>query len=68
MLGRRQPSKLQDLFVNRKVPASLRRRLLIGETDSGEIFWVEGLPPGEAFKVLSTTRNILTLRARRGSS
>ena len=68
MLGRRQPSKLQDLFVNRKVPASLRRRLLIGETDSGEIFWVEGLPPGEAFKVLSTTRSILTLRARRGSS
>ena len=68
MLGRKQPSKLQDLFVNRKVPASIRRRLVIGETSSGEIFWVEGLPPGEAFKVTPATRSILSLKARRGSA
>jgi tRNA(Ile)-lysidine synthase len=68
MLGRKQPSKLQDVFVNRKVPASLRRRLVIGETSAGEIFWVEGLPPGEAFKVTPATGSILTIQARRGSA
>lgn len=68
MLGRKQASKLQDLFVNRKVPASIRRRLVIGETSGGEIFWVEGLPPGEAFKTTPATRSVLSLQARRGSS
>lgn len=58
-LGMPRATKLQDLFINRKVPAALRRSRLLGTTLSGEIFWVEGLPPGEAFKVSSTTRQRL---------
>lgn len=66
MLGRKRASKLQDLFVNRKVPAGIRRRLAIGETAAGQIFWVEGLPPAEAFKVTSQTRLVLAIRAHDG--
>jgi len=58
-LGMPRATKLQDLFINRKVPAALRRSRLLGTTLSGEIFWVEGLPPGERFKVSSTTRRRL---------
>jgi tRNA(Ile)-lysidine synthase len=64
-LGFRSPSKLQDLFVNRKIPAAKRRELLLATTATGEIFWVEGLPPGETFKVATTTRRGLVLRWRR---
>ena len=63
MLGRKRSSKLQDLFVNRKIPAPVRRRLAIGETAAGQIFWVEGLPPGEPFKVTAETRRTLVIRA-----
>lgn len=65
-LGLPKPAKLQDLFVNRKVPAASRRQLLVATTLAGEIFWVEGLPPAESFKVTSTTRQQLILTWRRG--
>ncbi len=65
MLGRKRTSKLQDLFVNRKVPATVRRQLAVGETAAGQVFWVEGLPPGETFKVTAATRRILAIRAHR---
>ncbi|MBM3903352.1 MAG: tRNA lysidine(34) synthetase TilS [Verrucomicrobia bacterium] len=62
MLGRKRLSKLQDLFVNRKIPAAVRRRLAIGETTAGQIFWVESLPPGELFKVTPESRRLLLIR------
>lgn len=62
MLGRKGSTKLQDLFVNRKIPAAVRRRLAIGETATGQIFWVERLPPGELFKVTPETRRLLLIR------
>lgn len=60
-LGFPAAAKLQDLFVNRKVPAARRRSLALGVTASGEIFWVEGLAPGERFKVRPTSRRILSI-------
>ena len=65
-LGFKQPTKLQNLFVNRKVPAALRRQLLVAECESGELCWVEGLPPGESFKLTSATRWTLVLGWQRG--
>jgi NitT/TauT family transport system ATP-binding protein len=59
--------KLQDVFINRKIPADQRRGLVVATTLAGEIFWVEGLPPGEAFKVGPATTERLTLRWRRDS-
>ena len=64
-LGLPRLAKLQNLFVNRKIPADERRRLIVATTSAGEIFWVEGLPPGEGFKVSPTTTQRLTLRWRR---
>lgn len=65
LLGQKRSAKLQDLFVNRKIPAAVRRRLALGETAAGQIFWVESLPPGELFKVTPETRRLLTIRAQR---
>jgi len=63
-LGFARPSKLQNLLVNRKVPAERRRRLLVAATASGTIFWVESLPPGERFKVRPASRRFLIWKWR----
>lgn len=66
-LGLGRSARLQNLFVNRKVPAPRRRTLVVAVTDSGELFWVESLPPGENFKVTEWTRRRLGIRALRSS-
>ncbi len=58
-LGLGRSAKLQDLFTNRKINASERRHRLLAATEAGEIFWVEGLPPGDRFRVTPTTRKRL---------
>lgn len=58
-LGFKGSAKLQDLFVNQKVPAAARRRLWLASGQGGNIFWVEGLRPGDAFKVTASTRDCL---------
>ena len=35
--------KLQDMFVNQKIPRAERRRLTVATTAAGDLFWVEGL-------------------------
>jgi tRNA(Ile)-lysidine synthetase-like protein len=58
-LGMTVLAKLQDLFVNRKVPAAVRRERHLATTEAGDIFWVEGFPPGELFKLTAGTKRIL---------
>jgi tRNA(Ile)-lysidine synthase len=60
--------KLQDWFTNRKVPAALRRGLLVAATAGGAIFWVEGQRIAEPFKVTAATRRCLLWRWQRGKS
>ncbi len=67
-LGMPKPALLQNIFVNRKVPASVRRSLGVAETSAGEIFWVETLPPAEPFKVAESTREILEWRCLRSAN
>lgn len=50
-VGMKSPVKLQDFFVNLKIPAGNRRNLVLAETEQGQIFWVEGLRIGECFKL-----------------
>ncbi len=64
-LGSPGRAKLQDLFVDHKIPASERRGRMLAEAADGNLCWVEGLPPGEAFKLTETTRRRLELRWRR---
>lgn len=55
-IGLKSPVKLQDLFVNAKLPAAQRRRLVLATTVGGEIFWVAGLRIGENFKLTRQTK------------
>jgi len=61
-IGMKAAVKLQDWFTNQKIPATRRRELLLATTTAGEIFWVEGLRIGEAFKVTAQTRKVLVWR------
>jgi tRNA(Ile)-lysidine synthase len=58
-IGMASPVKLQDYFVNRKVPAAARRRLVLAEAADGVLWWVEGGRLGEGFKLTSATRRVL---------
>ena len=66
-IGMRSPVKLQDLFVNAKIPAARRRRLILAATAAGGIFWVEGLRIGEKFKLTPATGRKLAWSWRAGS-
>lgn len=50
-IGMEKALKLQDFFMNHKVPRSKRHELIVGTTIAGDIFWVEGLRIGECFKL-----------------
>ena len=54
-IGLKSAAKLQDLFVNAKIPTARRRELVLATTTDGQIFWVEGLRIGERFKLTPQT-------------
>jgi len=58
-IGLKSAVKLQDLFVNTKIPAARRRELVLATTKDGEIFWVEDMRIGERFKLTPQTRRKL---------
>ena len=58
-IGMKSAVKLQDLFINAKIPRARRHELLVATTAAGEIFWVEGLRMAERFKVGPGTRRRL---------
>jgi len=64
-IGMPAPVKLQDLFVNQKVPRPLRHKLVLAETEKGEIFWVEGLRISERFQLTKSTKRRLQWQWRR---
>ena len=58
-IGTASARKLQDLFINLKVPKRERRRRVVAATRQGELFWVEGLRMAEKFKLdKKTTRKL----------
>jgi tRNA(Ile)-lysidine synthase len=59
-IGMSTPVKLQDLFVNAKIPRERRHELVLATTRTGEIFWAEGLRIPENFKITPRTRRTLT--------
>jgi tRNA(Ile)-lysidine synthase len=64
-LGLAGTKSLQDLFVDRKVPRSIRALLPVVES-AGEIAWVAGVAVSEAFKVSERTTRAARLEARAG--
>jgi tRNA(Ile)-lysidine synthase len=61
-LGLDGTKSLQDLFVDHKVPRSLRRVLPVVES-AGEIAWVAGVAVSEAFRVTERTETVARLDA-----
>ncbi len=55
-IGMARAAKLQNLFVNQKIPRDLRQELVVATTRSGDIFWVEGLRMAERYKLDNSTR------------
>ena len=61
-IGQDGTTKLQDLFVNQKVPREERHQRIVAETGDGRLFWVEGLRIAESFKVTESTRELFIFR------
>jgi tRNA(Ile)-lysidine synthase len=64
-IGMDRPVKLQDLFVNARIPRGERHRLVVATTARGVLFWVEGLRISDGFKLDSTTGRVLKWEWRR---
>ena len=58
-IGLAHAVKLQDWFVNQKVPRAQRHKLMVATTAGGEIFWVEGQRIGDCAKVTPRTTKVL---------
>jgi tRNA(Ile)-lysidine synthase len=65
-LGLAGTKSLQDLFVDRKVPRSVRGLLPVVES-AGEIAWVAGVAVSDTFKVTDRTTEVARLEARAGA-
>ncbi|MDQ7779303.1 MAG: tRNA lysidine(34) synthetase TilS [Planctomycetota bacterium] len=65
-LGQRHAKKLQDYFVDRKVPRDLRKKVPVVCCGS-EIIWVVGHQIGDAVKLSRRTARVLRLRCVRHS-
>ncbi|MBI3780482.1 MAG: tRNA lysidine(34) synthetase TilS [candidate division NC10 bacterium] len=66
-LGMTGHKKLQDFFVDTKVPRHQRCRVPL-VVSGGEIAWVVGFRVDERFKVTDSTRRILRMCAARGGA
>ncbi|MEI8062760.1 MAG: tRNA lysidine(34) synthetase TilS [Verrucomicrobiota bacterium] len=61
-LGMKGEKKLQDFFVDEKIPRQERSRILLLCAADGQIAWVVGHRIAEPFKVTGQTRRVLTIR------
>ena len=61
-LGQPQAARLQNLFINRRVPATERANRWVMQLDGGSLAWVEGFPAGEPHRLGTATRRIVALR------
>jgi tRNA(Ile)-lysidine synthase len=64
-IGAGGSQKVQDLFVNRKVPRHARSTVPIVTTPDGHIVWVAGFAVDEDFAVQTSTTRVVTLKATR---
>ena len=64
-LGMKKSKKLQDCFVDRKIPQRDRKRLPVVHNHQGEILWIPGLPPANQARVSSDSKTVLRLTYNR---
>ncbi len=60
-LGAPGRKKLQDMFVDRRVPRELRPLLPVVSTAAGNVVWVPGLPPADEVGIQPTAKLVVQL-------
>jgi tRNA(Ile)-lysidine synthase len=60
-IGASGTSKLQDMFVNRRVPRELRRLLPVVLNNTGNVLWVPGLPVADTVAIQPTAKLVVQL-------
>ncbi len=64
-IGMEKPTKLQDVFVNAKIPFATRRKLVLVAQRDGPIVWVESVGVGSPYKVTLNTIEFLEWKWRK---
>jgi tRNA(Ile)-lysidine synthase len=64
-LGLAGRKKLQDFFVDRKVPRAERDRVPLVVDANDRIVWIVGFGVAEDFKVTDPSQGVILLKARR---
>jgi tRNA(Ile)-lysidine synthase len=64
-VGLNGSKKLQDLFVDRKLPRDERDRVPVVVDETDRIVWVAGYGIDEAFRVTDTSQAVLVLKLTR---
>jgi tRNA(Ile)-lysidine synthase len=59
LIGAGQPARLQDIFMNLKMPRFERHRRIVAVAENGDIFWVEGVRIADGFKLTPATNRRL---------
>ena len=60
-LGAKNEVKVKDLFSARKIPTDRRHQLPVICSANGDIAWIPGLPPSDAFKLTPQTKQCVFL-------
>lgn len=55
-LGARVPVRVKKLLGSRKIPLERKRQLPVIASRDGDIAWIPGLPPAEAFRLTPATK------------
>lgn len=67
-IGMAKAMKLQDFFVNQKIPRARRHDLIVATTAQNEVFWIEGLRISEQFKLTPQTKRRLIWQWEEGKN
>ena len=60
-LGAKNEIKVKDLFINHKIPIAQKHQLPVICSANGDIAWIPGLPPSDAFKLTPRTKQCVFL-------
>ncbi|PIZ00483.1 tRNA lysidine(34) synthetase TilS [bacterium (Candidatus Howlettbacteria) CG_4_10_14_0_8_um_filter_40_9] len=63
-IGKDQTKKVQDIFVDAKIPRAKRDSYPVVENESGDIVWVPRLRQSEKFRATKKTKRILNLKVK----
>ncbi|TYP68013.1 tRNA lysidine(34) synthetase TilS [Paenibacillus methanolicus] len=63
VIGLNGTKKVQDMFVDERIPPSRRELMPLLADASGDIIWIPGVRRGEAAQVTEVTRQVLRIRA-----